>query len=85
MYSIVIIHVPGLTPKSYTQLQQLHEKYYDQGLRIIGFPCNQFANQEPKSEAEILEFVKQYNVSFPLTSKIKVNMVLLVSVLLNFV
>jgi len=63
----------GLTPTNYKQLQQLHEQYYDQGLRILGFPSNQFGNQEPKSEAEILEFVKKYNVTFPLFSKIKVN------------
>ena len=68
-----VCYCSGLTPTNYVQLQALHEKYYSAGLRIVGWPCNQFANQEPKSEAEILEFVKKYNVTFPLTSKIKVN------------
>ncbi|KAL5270551.1 hypothetical protein ACHWQZ_G001305 [Mnemiopsis leidyi] len=77
-FEVVDIHGVNQKLSQYTgnvtvMLQELHEKYYDQGLRIIGFPCNQFANQEPKTEAEILEFVKQYNVTFPLTSKIKVN------------
>ena len=65
---------PGLTPTNYKELQQLHEKYYDQGLRILGFPSNDFGNQEPKSEAEILEFVKKYGVTFPLFSKVHVSM-----------
>jgi len=63
----------GLTPLNYKQLQGLNEKYYDQGLRILGFPCNQFANQEPGSDADIIEFVKQYGVTFDLFHKINVN------------
>jgi len=43
------------------------------GLRIIGFPCNQFGGQEPGTEAEIKDFVKQFNVTFDLSSKVKVN------------
>ena len=45
----------GLTPQ-YTQLQALHEKYGPKGLRVLGFPCNQFGRQEPGSSEEIQEF-----------------------------
>ena len=63
----------GLTPQ-YGGLQKLHEKYADQGLIVAGFPCNQFAGQEPGSETEISQFCKQnYGVSFDLFSKIEVN------------
>lgn len=54
-------------------MQELHEKYSSKGLVVMGFPCNQFGAQEPKSEPEIKEFVKKFNVSFPMFSKIKVN------------
>jgi len=59
-------------------LTALYEKYSSPsdgspGLRIIGFPCNQFGSQEPGTEADIKEFIKQYNVTFDMTSKIKVN------------
>lgn len=63
-----------MTPKNYTQLQQLHEKYSEShGLRILGFPCNQFGHQEPEKEDAIKEFIKQYNVQFDMFSKINVN------------
>uniref|UniRef100_T1IH16 Glutathione peroxidase n=1 Tax=Strigamia maritima TaxID=126957 RepID=T1IH16_STRMM len=63
-----------MTKKQYPQLQDLYEKYGEsKGLRILAFPCNQFGNQEPWPEAEIKEFLKQFNVSFDLFSKIKVN------------
>lgn len=56
----------------YAQLQELHEKYGDK-IEIIGFPSNDFGGQEPKTEAEILDFCrKDYNVSFPLTEKVKI-------------
>lgn len=42
-------------------------------MEILGFPCNQFGRQEPGTNAEIIEFVKTYNVSFPLFDKIRVN------------
>ena len=58
---------------TYTQMQALYEKYQSRGFVILGFPCNQFGKQEPKSEAEIKSFVEQYGVSFPLFSKINVN------------
>ena len=58
---------------TYKQLQELYERHKDNGLTILGFPCNQFGKQEPKSEDEIKQFVKNYGVEFPLFSKIDVN------------
>jgi glutathione peroxidase len=63
----------GLTPQ-FTGLETIYEKYVDQGLVILGFPCNQFAGQEPRDEAGIGEFCqKNYGVSFPMFEKIDVN------------
>jgi len=63
----------GLTSQ-YKELQQLHEEFSDQGLTIIGFPCNQFLNQEPDSDQKISEFCElNYGVTFPLSTKIDVN------------
>ena len=57
----------------YFYLQALWNKYKDKGLVVIGVPSNDFAKQEPKSEAEILEFCQtKYKVDFPLTSKVHV-------------
>ena len=62
----------GLTPQ-YEQLQELYETYGDEGFTIIGFPANNFANQEPGSESEIAAFCeKNYGVTFPMMSKISV-------------
>lgn len=63
----------GLTDKNYVQLQEMHDKYSSRGLRILAFPCNQFAGQEPGSNAEICEFVKKFKVTFNMFSKIEVN------------
>ncbi|APZ96092.1 glutathione peroxidase [Fuerstiella marisgermanici] len=63
----------GATPQ-YTQLQELHDKYADKGLVVMGFPCNQFGAQEPGSAEEIKEFCStKYRVKFPMFSKIDVN------------
>ena len=63
----------GLTPQ-YEGLQQLHQKYKDKGLVVIGFPCDQFAHQEPGNDSEIAEFCSlNYGVDFTLSSKIDVN------------
>lgn len=63
----------GLTPQ-YAGLQKLHESYADKGLVILGFPCDQFGNQEPGSEAEIADFCKlNYGVTFPMFAKVQVN------------
>lgn len=63
----------GLTKTNYEQLQQINQKYYDQGLRILGFPCNQFGGQEPGTDAEVLEFTKQFGVTFDMFHKVDVN------------
>ena len=63
----------GLT-KQYKQLQAIHSKYAKQGFTVLGFPCNQFGRQEPGSPLEIKKFCSDnYNVTFPLLSKIEVN------------
>uniref|UniRef100_A0AAR2LBZ9 Glutathione peroxidase n=1 Tax=Pygocentrus nattereri TaxID=42514 RepID=A0AAR2LBZ9_PYGNA len=51
----------------------MHATYAEKGLRILGFPCNQFGKQEPGSEEEIKEFAQGYNAEFDLFSKIDVN------------
>ncbi|KAL3662274.1 hypothetical protein V7S43_012602 [Phytophthora oleae] len=63
----------GLTPTNYPELQQLYEKYKDEGLEVLAFPCNQFSGQEPGTHKEIMAFVKQYNVTFPFFEKHDVN------------
>lgn len=63
----------GLTPQ-YSGLQELHEKYAEKGLAVLGFPCNQFGKQEPGTATEISEFcTKNYGVTFDMFSKIEVN------------
>jgi len=63
----------GLTPQ-YGDLQKLYERYRDQGLVILGFPCNQFGAQEPGSSEEAASFCQlNYGVSFPVFAKIDVN------------
>lgn len=63
----------GLTPQ-YTGLEQLQERYGARGFSVIGFPCNQFGEQEPGTPGEIAEFCStNYGVTFPLMEKIEVN------------
>lgn len=63
----------GFTPQ-YEGLQALHERFLDQGLVVIGFPCDQFAHQEPGDDAAIEDFCQSnYGVTFPLSTKIDVN------------
>ena len=63
----------GFTPQ-YDGLEALYQKYKDQGLVVIGFPCDQFAHQEPGSNEEIAEFCRlNHGVTFPLMAKIEVN------------
>ncbi len=58
----------------YKPLEALHEKYNKQGLAVLGFPCNQFGEQEPGSDADVAEFCqKNYGVKFDMFSKIDVN------------
>ena len=63
----------GFTPQ-YEGLEALYQKYKDQGLVIIGFPCDQFGHQEPGTDEQIEEFCRiNHGVTFPLMSKIEVN------------
>jgi glutathione peroxidase len=63
----------GFTPQ-YKDLESLYKKYKDQGLEVLGFPCNQFGAQEPGSNEEIKAFCNlNYNVTFKLFDKIDVN------------
>jgi glutathione peroxidase len=63
----------GLTPQ-YEGLEALHRAATDRGLQVLGFPCNQFGEQEPGSDAEIQEFCStSYDVTFPVFAKVDVN------------
>ncbi|CAO1616212.1 unnamed protein product [Jaminaea pallidilutea] len=63
----------GFTPQ-FGELEELHKKYQDQGLVVLGFPCNQFANQDPENDEGIGSFcMKNYGVSFPIMAKSDVN------------
>jgi glutathione peroxidase len=63
----------GLTPQ-YEGLEKIHERYVDKGFSVLGFPCNQFMEQEPGSADEIQTFCSTtYGVTFPLFEKIEVN------------
>lgn len=63
----------GFTPQ-YDGLEKLYRDYKDKGLVVLGFPCNQFMNQEPDSDQEIKSFCSlNFNVTFPMFSKIEVN------------
>lgn len=63
----------GFTPQ-YEGLQKLYDKYKDNGLEILDFPCNQFGHQAPGTEAEIQEFCTlKYKTTFPLFAKVDVN------------
>ena len=63
----------GFTPQ-YKGLEELHREYKDRGLVVLGFPCNQFGQQEPGSDSEIQEFCTlNYGVSFPVYAKLDVN------------
>jgi len=63
----------GFTPQ-YAGLEALYRRYRNQGFTILGFPCDQFAHQEPGDETEIRNFCSlNYDVTFPLYAKIEVN------------
>ncbi len=63
----------GFTPQ-FDGLQDLYEKYQEQGLEILDFPCNQFGNQAPGSDEEITDFCNsRYGITFPQFAKIDVN------------
>ena len=73
---LIIVNVAskcGFTPQ-YEGLQKLYDAYKDQGLVVLGFPCNQFGAQEQGGEAEIKDFCKtNFSISFPMFAKIEVN------------
>lgn len=73
---ILIVNVAskcGFTPQ-YRGLEALYEKYKSRGFVILGFPCNQFGNQEPASNYGIKDFcIVNYGVTFPMFSKVEVN------------
>jgi glutathione peroxidase len=63
----------GFTPQ-YKGLEALHQQYKEQGLEIIGFPCDQFGGQEPGNDTEIEQFCElNFGVSFRLSAKVNVN------------
>lgn len=63
----------GYTPQ-YTGLEQLHRDLSAEGFSVVGFPCNQFGEQEPGNEAQILRFCQTtYDVTFPMSAKLDVN------------
>jgi glutathione peroxidase len=63
----------GLTPQ-FDGLEQLHQKYKDKGLVVVGFPCDQFGHQEPLTDGEMVEACKMnHGVTFPLMAKSDVN------------
>jgi len=63
----------GFTPQ-FEGLQNLYKKYSEKGFTVLGFPCNQFANQDPGTDEEIKSFCSlNYGVTFPVFSKIEVN------------
>jgi glutathione peroxidase len=74
--TLLIVNVAskcGLTPQ-YTALQEVYERYADQGFEVLGFPCNQFGGQEPGSPQDIEQFCTlNYSVTFPMFEKIEVN------------
>ncbi|UTG81675.1 glutathione peroxidase [Bacillus paranthracis] len=73
--ALLIVNVAskcGFTPQ-YKGLQEVYDKYKEQGLEILGFPCNQFGGQEPGTEADITSFCElNYGVNFPMFAKIDV-------------
>jgi len=74
--TLLIVNVAskcGFTPQ-YKDLQNLYDKYQDQGFEVLGFPCNQFGAQEPGTNEEVQSFCElTYNVSFKIFDKIDVN------------
>jgi glutathione peroxidase len=74
--TLLIVNVAsycGNTPQ-YEGLQELHSTYCDRGFTILGVPCNQFANEEPGTSTEIVDFCRStYGVTFPLLEKTDVN------------
>ncbi|CAM8902515.1 unnamed protein product [Rhodiola kirilowii] len=68
--ALLIVNVAsqcGLTNSNYTELAQLYQKYKDQGLEILAFPCNQFGGQEPGTNDQIVEFAcTRFKAEYPI-------------------
>lgn len=63
----------GFTPQ-FTELQELYEKYQNEGFTVLGFPCNQFGGQDPGNNEQIAEFCSlNFGVTFPMFGKVDVN------------
>lgn len=63
----------GFTPQ-YAGLEKLYQRYFEQGLRILAFPCNQFGQQEPGDNEEIQQFCEtKFHLTFPVMAKVDVN------------
>lgn len=75
-YVVLIVNTAskcGFTPQ-FEGLEKLYQKYKDKNFVVLGFPCNQFANQDPSSNTEIHEFCSlNYGVQFPMFEKVEVN------------
>ena len=75
-HAVLVVNVAsecGLTPQ-YEGLQELADDFRDRGFFVLGFPCNQFMNQEPGDEAAIKDFTaEKYGITFPLAAKVDVN------------
>lgn len=73
---VLIVNVAsrcGLTPQ-YEALEALHRRFNERGFLVLGVPCNQFAGQEPGTDAEIQQFCTlKYDTTFPMSGKIEVN------------
>lgn len=74
--ALLIVNVAskcGFTPQ-YTGLEALYQQYKNRGFAVLGFPCDQFGNQEPGNEADIAQFCSlTYDVTFPMFAKVNVN------------
>ena len=73
---VIIVNVAsncGFTYTNYRELQKLYDSYQRHGLEIIGFPSNQFGDQEPGSNQEIQQFIKNYGITWPVMAKVEVN------------
>ncbi|GFS37155.1 glutathione peroxidase 6 [Actinidia rufa] len=72
--ALLIVNVAsqcGLTDSNYTELSKIYEKYKDQGLEILAFPCNQFGGQEPGNNEQIMEFAcTRFKAEYPIFDKV---------------
>jgi len=73
---VIVVNVAsncGFTYTNYRDLQKLYDSYQKHGLEIIGFPSNQFGDQETGSNKEIQQFIKNYGITWPVMAKVEVN------------